>query len=310
MTDGVYAGVTSSFWEQYTKGRPAVPQSFWTRIFDYHSAHSAHFTTVFDLGAGPGNHSYQLAKRFSHVIVGDPSQTNVDKARDLLAPTSGQSNTKYEFLQCLAESSTLPDKSVDMIFMANAFHWVDPYPTLTNVARQLKPGGTFVAALFFIPYFDDPDVRKIHGRLMTRSVERAMGSYKSELGIKQTVELQDSGYDSVALPKDLFEDKILRVKLNIQGRDAPLKIARFDGRAIVSKLGSRDQVVEVEDADWAFNMTLQDVKASFASFPGFDVDTDDFAEQSWKELAAVRPDGCYKGAWPVSIVLATRSLAS
>ncbi len=57
-----------------------------------------------------------------------------------------------------------------------------------------------------------------------RSLERGRNSH----GIKfeTLAEMQDSGYDSVTLPSDFFELITQQVKLNVQGRDRPLQLAR------------------------------------------------------------------------------------
>ncbi len=65
-----------------------------------------------------------------------------------------------------------------MIFVANALHWMDIEPTLLSIARQLKPRGTFVAAMFGIPYFDDEKVRDIFGSMMTHAIEEELRTWK------------------------------------------------------------------------------------------------------------------------------------
>jgi ubiquinone/menaquinone biosynthesis C-methylase UbiE len=312
MTDSnIYTQVSTTFWKAYLKGRPSVPESFWARIFQYHTEHAGNFETVCDLGAGNGIHSPKLARRFSHVILCDPGQANIDLAREALLPlaVSGGSTTTYDFHVNTAENSTLPDASLDMVFMANALHYTDPELALHNIARQLKPGGTFVAAAFGVPYFEDAGIRAVYRRMSEHAFHRINETFKDgsnkSMNMPRILEMQDSAYDSVVLPPELFEGNIQRVKLNFQGRHKPFHMTGFEEPVSPSRLGSEDERIEVEDTDWYLDMDLQGVKDFFSSFP---VGNDDkeFIAQCWQDLEAAAPNGRYKGAWPVSIVLATR----
>ena len=48
---------------------------------------------------------------------------------------------EVELLVGTAEAIPVPDASVHTVVAAQAFHWFDPSPALTEIARVLRPGG-------------------------------------------------------------------------------------------------------------------------------------------------------------------------
>ncbi|KAH8680670.1 S-adenosyl-L-methionine-dependent methyltransferase [Xylariales sp. PMI_506] len=306
MADNVYAVASSSFWEDYTRGRPTPPDSFWARLFDYHAAHGGEFGTVFDLGAGAGIHSPELARRFARVILGDPGQENLDVARKVLG-----SDPKYEFHSCTGESASLPDRSVDMVFIGTALHWMDPNAAIENVARMLKPGGTLAVAVFgHVAYFNDSKVYNIFGQLISEAMKQVrkgleVGNPSMAEKVKRSTEMQDTGYDSVAIPDDYFREGVERVKLNVEGRDKPLVLVRTIEKQYVSRVSANDRIIVEEDSAWTFDMDLQGVRDHFNSFPFGKLDSEPLS-QLWHDLEVAGKNGRYQGVWPASIILATR----
>jgi tRNA G46 methylase TrmB len=75
-----------AFWEGYMKGRPRVPSSLFTRIYNYHKAHGGKFDVVNDIGAGIGNFPSEMAKQFIEVIAIEPNTKSLDLARKHLIP--------------------------------------------------------------------------------------------------------------------------------------------------------------------------------------------------------------------------------
>jgi SAM-dependent methyltransferase len=96
-----------------------------------------HPSTVVDLGAGTGAMTRLLVSRAESVIAVEPDDRmraelvgNVPEARAV----SGR-----------GESMPLPDGTADAVLASASWHWMDPVPTLHEVARVLAPGGVLGA---------------------------------------------------------------------------------------------------------------------------------------------------------------------
>jgi len=89
---------------------------------------------VVDLGAGTGAMSRLLVDRADEVVAIEPD----DRMRLVL----GREVPGAQAVQGRGESIPLPDSSVDVVVASSSWHWMDPVPTLAEVARVLVPGGT------------------------------------------------------------------------------------------------------------------------------------------------------------------------
>lgn len=86
-----------------------------------------------DVGAGTGLFTALLAARGLEVTAVDPSA-------DMLAVLA----TRLPDARCIvatAEETRLPDRSVGLLTVAQAWHWLDQPAALREAARVLEPGG-------------------------------------------------------------------------------------------------------------------------------------------------------------------------
>ena len=90
--------------------------------------------TVLDLGAGTGKLTRALAARGLEVVAVEP----LAEMRTNLAWAAPEAR----ILDGTAEAIPLEDDSVDLITVAQAWHWVDPARATAEAARVLRPGGT------------------------------------------------------------------------------------------------------------------------------------------------------------------------
>lgn len=87
--------------------------------------------TAWDIGCGNGQLAVVLAEKFERVIATDPSKAQLAAAVQ---------HPRVEYACSPAESSGLPDASVDLAVAAQAAHWFDWPRFVDEVGRVAKPG--------------------------------------------------------------------------------------------------------------------------------------------------------------------------
>jgi SAM-dependent methyltransferase len=107
---------------------------------------------VLELGAGTGKLTGPLLALGHDVLATDPSPQML-----------GQLQTAHPAARVVtakAEDIPLPPSSVDIVVTAQAYHWFDPERALPEIARVLRPGGTF-ALIWNNPDRKVPWVRRV-----------------------------------------------------------------------------------------------------------------------------------------------------
>jgi SAM-dependent methyltransferase len=98
--------------------------------------------TVADVGAGTGISSKVFLDAGYRVIAVEPNAAMRSAAIEWLG-----SNPRFQAIDGRADASGLPDASVDLVVVAQAFHWFDPAATHREFGRILRSGG--LAAIFW-----------------------------------------------------------------------------------------------------------------------------------------------------------------
>jgi SAM-dependent methyltransferase len=130
--DGFGAGAAA-----YEKGRPSYSDDVVVWLVERLGI--APGRTVVDLAAGTGKLTRLLAGTGASVTAIEP----VDAMRDQLV----QVCPGIDAISGTAEAIPLPDRTVDALTVAQAFHWFDPAVALAEIARVLRPEG-FVGLVF------------------------------------------------------------------------------------------------------------------------------------------------------------------
>jgi SAM-dependent methyltransferase len=118
----------------YARYRPSYPRQavdFVLRELGFTSG-----STVADLGSGTGIFSALLLDRGVRVCSVEPNGPMREAAERALAGRDGFSSHDGR-----AERTGLPDRSVDAVVAAQAFHWFDPAGARAECERILRPRG-------------------------------------------------------------------------------------------------------------------------------------------------------------------------
>jgi SAM-dependent methyltransferase len=114
--------------EDYARYRPGYPAGAIDALLDALPWGCA----AADVGAGTGILSRLLAGRGARVLAVEPNAA-------MRAAATPHPNVRWS--DGTAEATGLSDASVELVTMAQAFHWVDVRPSLLEFARILRPNG-------------------------------------------------------------------------------------------------------------------------------------------------------------------------
>lgn len=114
--------------EEYDRYRPGFPSAAAADIIPIRAG------TVLDLGAGTGKFTELLIAHADRVIAVEPSIAMLEVLRAKMPAV--------ETHIAGAESIPLPEGSIDVVTVAQAFHWFDRDAACAEIARVLVPGGT------------------------------------------------------------------------------------------------------------------------------------------------------------------------
>jgi len=113
--------------DAYARARPTYPPP----AVEWLTGRTAQ--RVLELGAGTGKLTEALVSRGHRVTATDPSAPMLRRLVERLDVPAAQ---------CVAESLPFRAGSFDLVVVAQAFHWFDLEPALTEIARVLRVGGS------------------------------------------------------------------------------------------------------------------------------------------------------------------------
>lgn len=116
----------------YARCRPEYPRA----LFEWLASIAPARGVAVDCATGNGQAARGLAEFFDRVEA-------LDASADQIANAEGPENIRFHV--AAAEATTMPDRSADIVTIAQALHWVDHPRFFDEVKRILRPGGVFAA---------------------------------------------------------------------------------------------------------------------------------------------------------------------
>jgi SAM-dependent methyltransferase len=128
MVDQALARSFEGIGEEYDRYRPGFPAEVLDVLLPVPAA------SVLDLGAGTGKLTERLVSRAADVVAVEPSRAMLDVLIAKLPGVDARSGS--------AESIPVADASVQLVTVAQAFHWFERDAACAEIARVLKPRAT------------------------------------------------------------------------------------------------------------------------------------------------------------------------
>lgn len=127
VPDPIRAGSFGLAAREYERGRPSYPREAVDWLLPDGQVR------VLDLAAGTGKLTRQIVARGLEVVAVEPSEAMRNELEQALPGVISLAGS--------AEDIPLEDGSVDVVLVAQAWHWVDTRRAVREVARVLSPGG-------------------------------------------------------------------------------------------------------------------------------------------------------------------------
>lgn len=163
----------------YARYRPHYPKP----LFQFLSSLVEDRQIAWDCATGNGQVAYELTNYFAKVYASDASEKQIEQARK---------SERIDYFISLAESTPLEANSIDLITVAQAFHWFKAEAFYEEVRRVLKPNG--IIALWCYGLFNIPDA--------DTSLNAALQDFRDAVEPFWTPErkLVNDGYRTISFP--------------------------------------------------------------------------------------------------------------
>ncbi len=179
MSESGFRDLFSRDSASYARFRPRYPPA----LFAWLATLPAARRTAWDCASGNGQAATLLTAHFQRVVGTDASLAQLRAA--------GRSD-RLGYTACLAEQAALASASIDLVTVAQAFHWLDRERFYGEVSRVIAPGGAF-AVVGYARLRAEPAIQEAVHHFQDRTV----GSYWPP-----ERELVEAGFAGIPIPID------------------------------------------------------------------------------------------------------------
>ena len=142
--------------DSYQKFRPSYP----SELFEFLSSLTSEHQLSWDCGTGNGQSANSLTNYYEKIFATDPSAQQIDNAK-----LHKQITYKAE----TAENTSLENKTVDLITVAQAVHWFEFDNFYSEVKRVLKQNGIIAVWAYGLPTINnsvDEIIKHFHDNIV------------------------------------------------------------------------------------------------------------------------------------------------
>jgi SAM-dependent methyltransferase len=169
----------------YAAYRPRYPDG----LFDWLASVAPSTRCAWDCGTGSGQAATGLAERFAHVVATDPSAAQLAHAA---------TSPRVSCAAMTAEHSALAARSVALVTVAQALHWIDRAAFYEEARRTLVHGGVLAVWSYGLGKFGEPAI----DRAIARFYGETVGPYwpPERAAVDEGYEHIDFPFDELAPP--------------------------------------------------------------------------------------------------------------
>jgi SAM-dependent methyltransferase len=187
-----YADHFSRVASAYATCRPSYPPELFSYISDLAPRHEL----VWDCAAGSGQATIALTGWFRRVVATDASAAMLERA---------PRHPRVEYRVGRAENSGLTERSVDLVTVAQALHWLETEPFYAEVDRVLAHGGVLAVWAYANQLLGDD----VLDRVLSRFYTGVVGPYwpAERRHVEAGYRTLPFPYDEVDVPAFVMEER-------------------------------------------------------------------------------------------------------
>lgn len=177
--------------KNYAKFRITYPKEIYKEIYKILKKNKIPFESAWDCGTGNGQVAKELSKKFQIVYATDISKNQIKEA--IKKPNI------FYFIES-AENTTLKDNSINLITVAQAFHWFKFNQFYKEIKRVTKKPAILAIWCYSTCIFKDSKLNQ----LFYNFYKNILGSYW-----EKERKYVEEGYQNIKIPfKTILEKKI------------------------------------------------------------------------------------------------------